>query len=57
MKNILDPLYFIHALLLVFMIGLILSGLSAIALQWEIGILEPLLGSGSGFSQFLSLDR
>ena len=52
MKNISDPLYIIRVLLLVFMIGLILSGLSAIPLQWEIGILEPLLGSGSRFNQF-----
>jgi hypothetical protein len=52
MKNIHNPIYMIRALLLFFMLGLILSGLSAIPLQWEVGILGPLFGSASRFGQF-----
>lgn len=50
MQKTTNPLYLIRALLLFFMIGLILSGLSAVPLQWEVGILQPLFGSGSWFS-------
>jgi hypothetical protein len=52
MNNISDPLVRIRALLLFFMIGLILSGLSAVPLQWEVDILKHLFGSGSLVSGF-----
>jgi hypothetical protein len=52
MQKTANLLYIIRALLLFFMGGLILSGLSAVPLQWEVGILMPLFGSGSWFSQF-----
>jgi hypothetical protein len=53
MKKIHDPLSVIRALLVFFMVGLLLSGLSAIPLQWEVGIIRTLFGSGSYFGQFL----
>jgi hypothetical protein len=53
MKSFSDPQYRIRALLLFFMIGLIMSGLSAVPLQWEVEILKGLLGSGSLVSQLL----
>ena len=43
----------IRSLLVFFMVGLLLSGLSAIPLQWEVEILRTLFGSGSRFGQFL----
>jgi hypothetical protein len=52
MKMISDPFVRIRALLIFFMIGLILSGLSAVPLQWEVGILKPLFGSGSQVGRF-----
>ena len=52
MKNISDPLFRIRALLLFFMAGLVLSGLSALPLQWEVDILKSLVGSGSQLGQF-----
>jgi hypothetical protein len=51
-KNISDPLFRIRALLLFFMAGLVLSGLSAVPLQWEVEILKAWAGSGSLLSQF-----
>jgi hypothetical protein len=53
MKFISDPLVRIRALLLFFMIGLIMSGLSAVPLPWEIEMLKRLVGSGSQVGQFL----
>ena len=53
MKSFSDPRYRIRALLIFFMIGLIISGLSAVPLQWEVEILKRLFGSGSLVSQFL----
>ena len=53
MKTIPDPTAVIRGLLVFFMIGLLLSGLSAIPLQWEVGILRTFFGSGSRFGQFL----
>jgi hypothetical protein len=47
MRNIHDPVFLIRALLLLFMIGLIVSGLSAVPLQWEVGILSSLFDSGT----------
>ena len=47
MKNISDPLFRIRTLLLFFMAGLVLSGLSAVPLQWEVEILKAWVGSGS----------
>lgn len=37
----------IRVLLVFFMLGLLASGLSAIPLQWELGLLDHWLGSGS----------
>lgn len=51
MKMFSDPLVRVRALLIFFMIGLALSGLSAVPLQWELDILKPLFGSGSLFSR------
>ncbi len=48
-----DPLVRVRALLIFFMIGLALSGLSAIPLQWEVEILKSLFGSGSEFGRIL----
>jgi hypothetical protein len=47
MKSISVPLVRVRALLIFFMFGLVVSGLSAVPLQWEVGILKPLFGSGS----------
>jgi hypothetical protein len=47
MKFISDPLVRIRALILFFMVGLILSGLSAVPLQLEVDILKSWFGSGS----------
>ena len=52
MKMFPDPLVRVRVLLIFFMIGLVLSGLSAVPLQWELDILKPLFGSGSQFSRF-----
>ncbi len=52
MKNISDPLFRIRTLLLFFMAGLVLSGLSAVPLQWEVEILKAWVGSGSLPSRF-----
>jgi hypothetical protein len=41
----------VRLFLVIFMVGLTLSGLSAIPLQWELGILYPLMGSGSWLSE------
>ena len=53
MKNFSAPLNRIRALLIFFMFGLIISGLSAIPAQWETEILKQILGSGTWFSKFL----
>ncbi len=53
MKNFPAPLNRIRALLIFFMFGLVLSGLSAIPAQWETEILKQQLGSGTWFSNFL----
>ncbi len=45
MKNFSSLLNRIRALLIVFMFGLVLSGLSAIPLQWELEIIKPLFGT------------
>ena len=42
----------IHTLLIFFMLGLILSGLSAIPLQWELELVRPLFGTSSWISNF-----
>jgi hypothetical protein len=42
----------VRALLIFFMFGLVLSGLSAIPLQWEVGIIKPLFGTSSWFGNF-----
>jgi hypothetical protein len=55
MKNNPDPMAMIRALLVFFMIGLLLSGLSAIPLQWEVEILRTFFGPGSRFGQYLPL--
>ena len=52
MKKFSDPLFRVRALLVFFMIGLALSGLSAVPLQWELDILKPLFGAGSPVSRF-----
>ncbi len=43
----------IRFLIILFIIGLTLSGLTAIPSQWETGILKQLFGSGTWFSNFL----
>ena len=53
MKNFSSPLNRIRALLIFFMFGLVVSGLSAIPAQWETEILKQLLGSGTWFGDFL----
>lgn len=53
MKFLSSRLNRIRALLVIFMAGLVLSGLSAIPLQWEVEILKPWLGSESRVSNFL----
>lgn len=53
MKSFSDPRYRIRALLIFFLVGLVLSGLSAVPLQWEMEILKRLFGSGSLLSQLL----
>jgi hypothetical protein len=52
MKNFSSLLTRIRALLIFFMIGLVLSGLSAIPLRWELEIIKPLFGTSSGFNNF-----
>jgi hypothetical protein len=53
MKNFPAPLNRIRALLIFFMFGLVLSGLSAIPAQWETEVLKSLLGSGTRFGNYL----
>jgi hypothetical protein len=43
----------IRTWIILFMAGLVLSGLSAIPLEWELGILQPWFGSGSRVEGFL----
>ena len=52
MKNFPASLKRVRALLIFFMFGLVLSGLSAIPLRWELEIIEPLFGASSWFSNF-----
>ena len=52
MKNFPASLKRVRALLIFFMLGLVLSGLSAIPLQWELEIIKPLFGTSSWFSNF-----
>jgi hypothetical protein len=51
MKEDLSPTVRVRMFLVVFMVGLTLSGLSAIPLRWELEILYPLMGSGSWLSE------
>ena len=53
MKIFSSSLNRVRALLIVFIFGLVVSGLSAIPAQWETEILKQLLGSGTWFSNLL----
>jgi hypothetical protein len=53
MKYFSSPLNRIRALLIVFMLGLVVSGLLAIPAQWETEVLKSLFGTGTWFSGFL----
>ncbi|HEY2981827.1 MAG TPA: hypothetical protein VGJ22_11645 [Anaerolineales bacterium] len=49
MRNSFSPVNRIRALLILFMLGLVLSGLSAIPVRWEIQVLQSLFGAGTWF--------
>ena len=53
MKQHLSQMNRVRIFLIIFMVGLILSGLSAIPLQWELKILYPMMGSGSWLSNYM----
>jgi hypothetical protein len=53
MKNILSREKRVRILIVFFIIGLTLSGLSAIPTQWETQILKQLFGSGTWLASFL----
>lgn len=53
MKNELSLINRVRIFLVIFMVGLALSGLSAIPLQWELGILYRFTGSGSWLSDYI----
>ncbi len=53
MKNVSSRENRVRILIILFIVGLTLSGLTAIPSQWETGILKQLLGSGTWFSSLL----
>lgn len=52
MKNSLSRQKRIRLMLVLFITGLTLSGLTAIPTQWEVGVLKQLFGTGTNLSHF-----